>query len=153
MTEARQTRRGWLPWALVASLALNLLVIGAIAGAAIGHHRGPPREGIRDVGIGPYSEVLSPADRAALREAYRREAPDLRDGRRQAQKDFAALADALQAEPFDLARVEAVISRQTGRLAQRIDLGGRLLVERIATMSPEERRGLAERIQAQLVRR
>ena len=59
-----------LRYVLVASLALNLAVVGLFAGMAL-HHGGfgPDRDGVRDLGFGPFTEALDEGDRAALRKA------------------------------------------------------------------------------------
>ena len=42
---------------------------------------GPDRDGVRDLGFGPFTEALNREDRAALRQAFLAKAPDLRQAR------------------------------------------------------------------------
>ncbi|WP_343079705.1 periplasmic heavy metal sensor [Ostreiculturibacter nitratireducens] len=142
----------WTRVALIGSLALNLLFIGVFAGAGIDRARRPDQVELRELGFGPMSEALSPEDRAALRRAFLAEVPALRDERRAWREDTMRLVEALRAEPFDPGAVDAVTSRLTGRIAARLDLGTRLLLNRIGEMSAAERLGFANRLESSLGR-
>lgn len=137
---------------LILSLALNFFIVAIIAGSAIGHHRWGGHHGVRDVGFGLFSDVLSREDRKALRAAFLAEAPDYRDRREMAREEFQQLAEALRADPWDAARIDALIARHSARIAERVDLGRRLLVRRLEEMSPAERMALADRIDSEVVR-
>lgn len=137
----------WTTWALIASLALNLFVAAAVVGAAMRHHRMPHGD-VREVGFGPFTEALTREDRAALRDAFIAAAPGLREMRREAEAGFARLAASLRAEPWDRAATEAALVEQAARTTDRLDLGRKLLLERLETMTPEARAALADRIEA-----
>lgn len=140
---APAARRGrWTTWALVASLALNLFVVAAVAGAALRHHRE-----VRDVGFGPFTEALTREDRAALREAFMAAAPGFRDRHREAAEDVAGLAAALRADPWDATAVEALLARQGARAEERFALGRKIFLDRLNQMTPAERAALADRIE------
>ena len=66
--------------ALAVSVALNLAVVGVVAGAAL-KHGGSGHEMERDSGFGPFSEALSREDRRALRGQILQRAPELRSVR------------------------------------------------------------------------
>lgn len=142
--EPAPTARGgrWITWALVASLALNLFIVAAVAGVALRHHRE-----VRDVGFGPFTEALTREDRAALRDAFMAAAPGFRDRRREAAEDIAGLAAALRADPWDAAAVEALLARQGARAEERFALGRKIFLDRLGQMTPEERAALADRIE------
>jgi uncharacterized membrane protein len=135
---ADAARRNWRTWALVASLGLNLVFVGLVAGAL---WKGPPPPPAP--GIGQYARALPDPFRHDLGRAMRDSRPDwsgMREARRGRRAAFAA---ALTAEPFDPAAVAAMLDedrRLTGELAAR---GSRLLVEQIERMSPEERAAYA----------
>ncbi len=139
---------GWMTWALIASLAVNLFVVAAAVGAGVRHHRMPHGDDVRDVGYGPFTEALSREDRAALRDAFIAATPDFRDRRREAQEDFGRLVASLRTDPWDRDGTEAVLGVQAKRMSERLDLGRQLLIERIAAMTPEARAALADRIAA-----
>lgn len=137
--------------ALGVSLALNLLVIGAVAGALL--RDGPPRERlVRDLDFGPFTEALSPSDREALRDDFVARMPDLRDTRRAMRADLDDLLVVLRAEPFDVDLARRVMQGQRERMEERILLGQDLMLERLAQMSPAARQGFADRLERRLRR-
>lgn len=146
-TGAASSSGRWKTWVLVLSLALNLFVVAIVAGAALRHPRMPHDGGVRDVGFGPYTSALSPEDRLALRRAFLAAAPDFREKRRMLREDVVRLAASLRAEPWDAAATEAILARQGVDLTERMQLGRRLFLERLAEMSPEARTALAARIE------
>ena len=147
-TPVRPTRSGrGLRWALGISLALNLAVVGMVAGAML--RDGPGMRGamVRDLGFGPFTEELSRDDRRALRQALFERAPEIRQARQQRQEDLQALVAILRAEPFDAAALAAAMAEQEARMVGQLRLGQTVLQERIAAMTPEARRGFAERLE------
>lgn len=139
--------------ALILSLTLNLLILGIVGGAMVGHHGRDDIRRVRDVGFGPYTEALSPEDRAALREAFVRAAPDFRDRREEARADIARLAAAIRAEPYDRAAVEAVMDAQAARIEERLLLGRGLMLDRLDAMGPEARAAFAGRLEKMRMKR
>lgn len=137
--------------ALAVSVALNLAVAGLFAGMAL-HHGGfgPDRDGVRDLGFGPFTEALSREDRAALRQAFLAKAPDLRQARREMMADQRDLLAALRAEPFDAAKLSEVMAAQQGRMAARLETGQALMRDFLTAMSPEARLAFADRLEERL---
>lgn len=144
----------WLRIGLIVSLALNLLIVGAIAGAALSggkwYHRGPPRMAAMG---GPLTHALAPADRIAM-------ARDLHaahmDGARPhdvPRKEFEALIADLTATPFDPAAVKTRLATIQGRFEERMRLGQSALVARLAGMDAAGRAAYAERLAVELRRR
>jgi uncharacterized membrane protein len=142
--------RSWLRWALVLSLGLNLLVAGLLAGAWL--RGGPPGERFRDPGFGPFAAALSDDDRRALRRAFVRHMPEMRENRMALRADMQDVLAALRADPFDAAALDAAMDAAMSRLAGRIAVGQDLLAERIAAMDPAERAAFADRLEAALQR-
>ena len=85
--------------ALYASLAVNLLFVGIVGGAIL--HGPPERGGMmgRELGFGPFTEALSPADRMALMEAFRRSGGSPREMRQAMRADLAEFIRVLRASP------------------------------------------------------
>ncbi|MEY4871132.1 MAG: hypothetical protein RLZZ563_462 [Pseudomonadota bacterium] len=137
--------------ALAVSVALNLLILGLVAGAVL-RDGGPHGRMVRDLDFGPFTEALTPEDRDALRRDFLRQAPDLRDMRRQMRDDFATLLEALRAEPFDVEALRGVVANQGDRMAARLELGQDLMLARIAAMTPAERAAFADRLERRLER-
>ncbi|MCT8328380.1 periplasmic heavy metal sensor [Albidovulum sediminis] len=139
--------------ALVASLALNLLLGGLVAGAAVRHHRdmGPGDRG--GLAFAPYFESLGRADRAAMREEMLRRMPALREMHRERSDDVRAFLEVIRADPFDPEAAGKVLEHQLGRASRRLDEGRELFLERLAAMTPEERLAYADRLEQALGRK
>lgn len=138
--------------ALALSLGVNLLVLGLVGGAVLNHLRGDDHPPVRDLGFGPFTEALSPADRSALLRSYAAQSDGLREERRQMRAQMAAILDALRAEPFDAEALKTAMTAQVDRLADRLHVGQRLLTERLLAMSPDERHAFADRLEAAAAR-
>lgn len=133
--------------ALALSLALNLAVLGLVAGAIF--RDGPGMRGgmARDLGFGPYSEALSPEDRKALRRALFEKAPEIRNSRRLMREDAQALLALLRAEPFDAEAFHDRMESQHDRMEHQLRLGQDLLQDFVAAMPEAERRAFADRLE------
>lgn len=137
--------------ALGISVALNLLIVGLVAGAVL--REGDPRARVvRDLDFGPFTEALSPRDREALRRDFVQRAPELRAVRREMRADLENVLAVLRSEPFDGAALASVMENQKGRMARRVDLGQELLLDRLAAMTPVERAEFADRLERRLRR-
>lgn len=144
------SRRG-LKIALAVSVALNLAVLGVVAGAVL--HGGPMRDQmVRDLGFGPFAEALTEADRTALKRAFLKRSPGLRDLRETMRQDMANVLAALRADPFDPAAFQTALSAQVGRLTGQMKLGQDLLAERVDAMTAPERLAFADRLETSLRR-
>lgn len=143
--------RGWRVL-VVASLGLNLLVLGAIGGALFGEWRGHGRVVVRDLGFGPYGAALSHADRLALMRAFARETGGFRAERRMARKTFGKLLHVLRQTPFDAGEFKHLMAEQEQHMARRMALGQKLLVQRVESMDARQRHAFADRLEAALAR-
>lgn len=128
---------------LMASLAFNILIIGAVAAALLlpffhGHKR--PRPG--PSGLAGFAEML-PADRAAFvrgkvdaqKEAFEAIFKEERESR------LAARA-ALQEDPFDAAKFKAALDRIGEAYDKETRARMALLADTAAQLTPEERKQL-----------
>ena len=141
-------RDWWLKAALVASLAVNLLFVGAgVARFFVGE--APERvASLSQVQLIPrkfFSELEGPR-KAELLGAFRSFGPAFRDGRKAARSEIAALATALEAEPYDPARVRAVVDAFSGASEALVAQGGQAALTLIEKLSPGERKLLAKHI-------
>jgi uncharacterized membrane protein len=145
-------RRGWLMAVLVVSLALNLFVIGAIAAQHMGW-----RDGDRRVGrmIGPGFTQLLPRRfffeisndrRHELRTLMRGHRGEFRDGRNELRLAARSVADALAAEPFDQARLDAALQTFAAGGHSLIDIGVKVAREVVSGLTAEERKLLAKQL-------
>lgn len=132
---------------LVVSLALNLLIAGAVVGALISggkwRHHGPLR--LEAMG-GPLTRALSQEDRRAIgheiRDTYRRDGTS----RARHREEIERLVEVIRATPFDRAAVEDRLARIRGMFLERLTLGQTLLLDRLEAMSDDERAAYADRL-------
>ncbi|WP_162798471.1 periplasmic heavy metal sensor [Sulfitobacter sp. SK012] len=134
---------------LVASLALNVAVIAAVAGIAwrmSGNADGPSRTGGMRGFAAPYVWALDKEDRHALRSRLEAAEPKVdRGGPRREQ--YQAVLEALRAAPFEADAVAALLSTQrAGSLAAQ-DTAQMAWLERVSEMNDEERAAYAERLE------
>jgi uncharacterized membrane protein len=145
----------WVKVALVASLALNLLILGIVGGAWLSPDgpRGDRMERAgRDMGATPFIRALEPGDRQALVRSLRREEEPLRQNREELRLRFEALLASVRADPFDPWAVESLLQLQRSAATERQMIGERLLVEQLTTMTPEARDAFADRLEQSLRR-
>jgi Spy/CpxP family protein refolding chaperone len=141
-------RIGLLKIALVVSLALNLVFIGA---AAARYFVGGPPERM------PYMSQmqffprkffgeLDRGRRLELLKVFKDYGPEFREGRRKSREEIVDLAAALEAEPYDQARVQAAVDAFSANGTRLMTTGGRAAMTLIAKLTPEERKLLARHI-------
>lgn len=148
MSEA-PSRRRWVLTALIVSLAVNLLVISAIAGAVLrdGPPHGRPAPELRIVGgATPLIMALPQTHRDDLIAKIRASAPDRREARQTHRARFDALLNSLAADPFLRADLERQLAEQRGAATARQAAGEALLLDQITGMTPQERSAYAERL-------
>ena len=138
----------WLKWALIASLAVNLLFVGAgVTRFIMGE--GPDRiSGLSQVQLIPrkFFGDLERERKAELLRVFRQFAPSFRDGRRAAREESLAVAAALEAEPYDPARVRAAVEGFTARSEALFLTGSSAALAVIGQLTPEERRLMAQHL-------
>ncbi|MEM9968087.1 MAG: periplasmic heavy metal sensor [Pseudomonadota bacterium] len=142
-----------MKWALGISLALNLLILGAVGGAllrsaGVGPDMRPARGGPLLHGYGaPYMRALP----AEARQAVRADVPGL-PSRRERRAHFGEMLDALRADQFDPTTVSVLFERQreTALLVQSV-LQDRWLTV-VSEMSDAERADLADRLEEMMNR-
>ena len=144
----------WLRVLLVLSLALNLLVIGAVVGAMFSWSSWRPHHGSRlETAGGPLTRALSSEDRRAIGKEMRKAHRGDKGQREKHHAELEGLVAELKAMPFDPAPVEERLRRHRQSFDARFDLGLKLLLERLIQMSPDERAGYADRLQEVLDKR
>ncbi|MDF1854847.1 periplasmic heavy metal sensor [Pseudooceanicola sp.] len=146
--EAPKAPRLWLRLVLFGSLALNLLVVGAVGGMLVfGPPEGRDRPPRSDRIGGPLTQALTHEDRRdigrALREAYRGGRPDRGAMRDEYQRVIAAL----RSDPFDADEIADSLSRQLGAATERQKVGQEILLDHLRQMSVAERAAYADRLQ------
>lgn len=152
VTDTRRPAR-WMRPALVVSLALNLLILGAIGGALLLHGPGPGHHRHGGFAGGPITRALSDEDRRAIGRQMRRAYAEGTLPGRGGRADFDALLAAIRAQPFDRDALARAMAARRAAMQAHLDLGQRLLLDRLSDMSDAERADFAARLAAQRQRR
>ena len=138
---------------LFGSLALNLLIVGVVAGVVMSGGPGKSRFAEKtDVGGFVLVRALPREARAELRKRFEAKRADLRASGKAAPSKQDILA-ALRASPFDRLAFAELVSSQTRSLAERGRLGQEALVEQVAEMTDDERRAYADDVEEAFSRR
>lgn len=150
MTE-QKTSEGirWSRVVLVASLALNIVVLGIVGGAALRWDKGRDHVRtvqVRDIGIGPFMGAFAPEQRRELGRAFARSAGNPREARQEAQGLFEDMLGLLRSDPFDAAQFETHLLTLQSGFADRQEIGTRLMIAKISEMSPEARMAYADKL-------
>ena len=134
-----------LRWALVASLALNVLIIGAVAGTVCFSHRGPPH-GFASKGPGllGFAHTLPRERSDMIRQRFADAQPNMETLRRGIRDARAKVREALTAEPFDQAKLDAALEgiaqAENAITRDKVTMFGTT----VSQLTPDERRQLHE---------
>lgn len=144
--------RLWIRIVLFASLAMNLLIVGLVAGAIA---RGGP---FRDGGPGsrepvtPYTRAFEEEQRRDLRRVLTREFVREREGgtRRGVTEAYREALDVLRSEPYDPEAMEEILRRQAELTDRRRRMGEAVLATYLAGLSMDERAAYADRLEEEI---
>lgn len=140
---ARKT--SWLKWALVASLAVNLLILGGAAGAFWSHRHGGRHFGHgaeREHGLMGFVRELPPDRQGAIRAALEGEREKIRPMRDVVKDGWKETNSILAAEPFDRDKLKSAMTGMIDAETRMRTAISDALVETAAKLSPEERQKL-----------
>jgi uncharacterized membrane protein len=136
-----------LKWMLIASLAVNLLVIGVVAGAMIsGKHRHRPGGAERgeDYGLMSFTRQLSSERRGQVRKAIKEQRETLRPLRESVDGARREAADLLVVEPFNRDRVKEAFDKITDADVKLKSAGLAMFLTTAESLTPDERQKLKE---------
>jgi uncharacterized membrane protein len=138
--------RGWVKALLALSLALNLLVIGAVGTAIYSFKSGKGPFEARSANFNHYARALSHQDRKEIGREIRREMKSLRRQTPKTRETYQALRAALMADIYDSQAVHALIKGQHKSGLKRQEIAQRLFLEHLDGMTADQRREFAERL-------
>lgn len=141
----------WMRVLLVVSLAVNLAVVGVVAGWALrhgGHHGHHPSR--LDMAGGPLTRALSDEDRREIGLRMRQVWRESGGNRAGFRSSFDALVVDLRAVPFDPDRVAERMREQREGFAARFEMGQEVLIAHLAAMSDADRAAYADRLEARI---
>lgn len=144
-TEKPRMKR-WLRVVLVLSLALNLIIVGLVAGAAMRFgHKGPPPH----VGEHPGSPILRALDHDDRREVGRSIRKTYRAYAATAESEqsfYLKLADVIEADPLQPDALRDASAALDMRMSERRVIAQKAWMEKVLGMSADDRRAYAERM-------
>ncbi|QUJ75235.1 periplasmic heavy metal sensor [Sulfitobacter albidus] len=144
--DAGKPKRGWLPYVLALSLAVNLVIGLAVAGALWRASAGEGPRGRGFAGPAPYLRALERDDRAEVRAALRA----LPRNRGESLREMLTL---LRAERFDRAAAAVVLGAQREASLLRQDTLSAAWLDRVSAMSDTQRAAYVARLEEILSRR
>jgi uncharacterized membrane protein len=131
-----------LRYALMASLALNVLVIGAVAGTLCFKRPGPGGPGSKGSGLLGFSHTLPRERSDMIRQKFADSAPNMEALRKGIRDARAGVRTTLTAEPFDQAKLTAaldgVVQAEANEHRAKVTVFG----ETVGQLTPEERKQL-----------
>jgi uncharacterized membrane protein len=150
MVEQIKPHRTWRI-VLVGSLALNLLMVGAVGGAFLRGGGGPQRG--FELQLGPLSDVLSLRDRRKIGEQIRRGIGRQGQSRAARLEAFENLISVVAAQPFDPELLAASIRDQQKQLDNVRDAALNAFVAHLTNMTVGERSDFADKLRDSFARR
>ena len=142
-TGARRRTPRWMLVALFVSLALNLLVVGSLAGAVWRHRGPPPMTSAVIPNLLGYASTLPAERHRHLWQLTRDERSHIRPFRREVRAAREETVKALIAEPFDRAKFLAAQARQAEAENRARAAVHDLYVKIADGLTPEERQAFA----------
>lgn len=131
---------------LIASLALNLLVVGAIGGWMFKwkRHGGPwYGHGGIERQLFKFARDLPGQRRSELREQFRSRWKGMRPKFEDIKKTQEAAADVLTADPYDRQKLSAALQESRVRRGERLDGFSELFLDMVGQLTAEERKAFA----------
>lgn len=147
--------RYWLALVLVASLSVNLLIIGAALAERIWsepHERGGSQRSFHLLPRAFFAE-LDRQRRDELKAVFQARRPEYRDQRRALGDAASAFADALERQPYDPGAAQAAIAEHASTSHRLADIGAAVAEDLVEALTPEERQALAEAIRNRIEER
>ncbi|PWE28703.1 hypothetical protein C4N9_12030 [Pararhodobacter marinus] len=142
----RRLRR--LRLALIASVMVNVLVIGVLVGGAIRHKPFSPPPGQVDMRAmwRAMPDEMRREMRAFVRERGGGERLSREERRARAREVNDRLLTALRSEPFDADAFVALLEGDRAMIEQRLGAANEAFTRQLAAMSPAQRRAMADRL-------
>ncbi len=135
----------WQKWLLIASLAVNLLILGGAAGAFWSHRHGGRHFGHgqgREHGLMGFVRELAPDRQGEIRAALEAEREKIKPMREGVKDGWKETNTVLASEPFDKEKLKAAMTRMIDAETRFRTAISDALVDTAAKLSPEERQRL-----------
>lgn len=151
-TQKRAPMRMGFRILLIASVTLNLVVIGLIGGAALGKSKVNERpERVADF-MGAYTRALPQADRRAIGQSIRDSHRSSGVNREASRQQLASFLTVLRATPFEATALQDALDAQSQTSVERRRIAQQFWLDRVSQMSDAERATYADDIEELLKR-
>lgn len=129
---------------LIASLAVNLLIVGAVVSSMIFHWHGPRHGGSRgdDYGLMGFTRVLSSDRRGPIRKAIKEQREVFKPLREEVDEARRKAADVLVEEPFSKDKLKEAFDKVNDADVKLKSAGQTMLLNTAESLTPDERREL-----------
>ncbi len=142
----------WMKIALVVSLAMNLAVIGLVAGAAVNFRKEGGPQMSRIDGPNPFLRAMTPEDARTMRRLLRPDASQLGASRENGRAAMQAILAQLRAETFSEAALRVAFAQIAAANSARADLGQEAIVTYLLSLDAAERAKFADRLEQSVKR-
>ena len=142
----------WMKFALIVSVGLNLLIATAVGSAIYKNASGKDKPSMRGFGqIEMMMRALPEDKRRELRRNFLREIR-AEDGRKQSDALRTAIADAMFADPYDEAALQAALEAHREFRASIAERSEAIWLETFGELTPDERDAFELRLKEQIKR-
>lgn len=150
--------RPWLRIALITSLAVNLLLLGAIGTRWIGHERGHWHQRGSEarrlpIGLNLYARAMDDGARAALEAAVEAQRDTFATRRAGVRGQMDGLVTTIVADPFDPQAMATALAAQRAAMGEYMGHAHRLLIEQVSAMDARDRREFADGLRREIEKR
>ncbi|MEM6483214.1 MAG: periplasmic heavy metal sensor [Pseudomonadota bacterium] len=146
-----KTRRAprWMKITLVVSLAANLLVVGALAGAALNHQGKPQarKDGARGAIANVITDALPKEERRALGREVRRALRSEPEYQESLRAEIMALVDLMQAPDYTAAALEGQLIEIQSQMMGPISVARAALVAHLSSLDAAKRTAYSVRLE------
>lgn len=154
MDDVAKTQRAraprWMRIAFGVSLALNLAVVGVLAGT-FARFGGPPSRGPGMISYAtPYIRALPREAQHEIFRSVRQQLPKDVFSRKAGRLLYAEMIEALKANPFDPVRVQAILDRQNTTAVTVQSAAHKAWLAHVVAMSPEDRAAYANNVSEEM---
>jgi uncharacterized membrane protein len=131
---------------LIASLAVNLLVVGAVAGSMVFGRHGPRHSSARgdDYGLMGFTRLLASDRRGPIRKAIKDQRETFKPLRQDVDEARRQAADALVVEPFSKDKLKQAFDKINDADVKLKSAGQGMLLSTAESLTPDERRVLKD---------
>ena len=148
-TKQKTGMKRWIKVIFALSLALNLIIVGLVAGAAFRIKRfGPPPHVTMEGPGSPVLRALDMEDRREVGRSIRKSYRDIAPSSEAEKARYQQIVDLIAADPLDLEAIGQASMALDDRISQRRLIAREAWLDKVASMPLDARKAYADRIRA-----